>query len=668
MYPTPQFDFVIMRWLVVNHNTNGPKNFKKLFKADGRGEEADEESLSPLSSCMNINAISSSTSSDQSPKKTNASFTFNGPNSLYPDLPSRYRLFNILGEGAFSTVYEAKDLQHKSHVAVKVISKENLSVRQLANVKNEINVMKKANNHENVLKLLDHYDTEKHCFLILEYCDGGEIFNKIIEYTYFSENLSRHVFRQLLSAIDYLHNQAHVVHRDIKPENLIIKRIKYFERSREEFLASKRASDDDSKIDEGKFIPGIGGGTIGIIKLADFGLAKQLKSESSNFDSALKTPCGTAGYTAPEVITCNDRSNDRTRFFSATSKKNNYSKAVDIWSLGCLLYTVLCGFPPFYDDDPENLTAKIIKGQYLFLKPWWDDISDDAKNLIDRMLDVNPESRISIKEIWQHPWVKNVTFDQEVDIDTTCDNYFSSNDTKFNDSYSESLKDSVEHIEYSEDHLSVAKTICGTSPLFSPRANAIRMVFNNRAMAHAGSSILNQSTHSKSSVQFIENISETNNSSDETDSCLKRDLYKNHPRTPNPTLDDLNDLNFKDVFKVDKIIESVHKSEDDHSDNEYEDDDVGSGEDDLASLDNDFTKRRDSSQKSPISLDSDEEASDYRTRSSSIISGIAGDFKFTLNLNDSNLLTRRRSSTLKSLSKINSGTSSLRQRTVDPTA
>lgn len=134
---------------------------------------------------------------------------------------------------------------------------------------------------------------------------------------------------------------------DIKPENLLFERIQK--------IPSKRPikrSYDEEKEDEGEFTPGKGGGEIGKVKIADFGLSKIVWEETT------KTPCGTVGYTAPEIV-----------------KDERYSKSVDMWALGCVLYTLLCGFPPFYDESINVLTEKVARGYYTFLSPWWDDIS-----------------------------------------------------------------------------------------------------------------------------------------------------------------------------------------------------------------------------------------------------------------------------------------------------
>lgn len=136
-------------------------------------------------------------------------------------------------------------------------------------------------------------------------------------------------------------------------------------------------------MDEGDFVPGKGAGGIGQIKIADFGLSKIV------WDTQTMTPCGTVGYTAPEIV-----------------KDERYSKSVDMWALGCVLYTLLCGFPPFYDESIEVLTEKVAKGQYTFLSPWWDDISKSAQDLITHLLTVDPEKRYTITEFLAHPWIR----------------------------------------------------------------------------------------------------------------------------------------------------------------------------------------------------------------------------------------------------------------------
>lgn len=511
-------------------------------------------------------------------------------NLSYPNLPRYYKLLEVIGEGAFSTVYKARNLINGNYYAIKIINKYSLNEKQLNNITNEINIMRTLK-HQNVLKLIEYFNFNDYCYLVLEYCNGGEIFNKIIEYTYFSEDLSRHVFIQVLKAVNHLH-QNNIVHRDIKPENLFFNRIKFINRPLSEFKASLRSSDDSSKIDEGRFIKGIGAGTIGMVKLGDFGLAKKLLTAPSysnsnmKFMNSMKTPCGTAGYTAPEVISVTQD----------LDKVNYYSKAVDIWSLGCLLYTILCGFPPFYDDDSNKLTLKILNGDYTFLSPWWDEISVEAKDLISKMLVINPNNRITVDEIFNHAWIKDSIFYND---------YFNINSRyeNTNNLQPHIPDDGVQHIEKvnvnngtekedvaqgdeaesldSEDPLSnqpspfnqpaasqpipipIANNF-SNDPLLSPRATAIKSVFNNPAMSEFSSLNFNK--------KVIFNIEEE-----------QKDILTN-----------LNNLTVKGS------ISATHSSS-----------------------------------------NSDEEDDSYQTRQSSIISNEKD--KFQLNMNDLNLILRRKS-------------------------
>ena len=172
---------------------------------------------------------------------------------------------------------------------------------------------------------------------------------------------------------------ANTTPSDIKPENILFNPIPFVP-SR---VPKPKQPGDEDKVDEGEFLPGQGAGGIGEIKIADFGLSKIV------WESQTMTPCGTVGYTAPEIV-----------------KDERYSKAVDMWALGCVLYTLLCGFPPFYDESIEVLTEKVAKGHYTFLSPWWDDISASAKDLITHLLTVDPEKRFTIREFLAHPWVQ----------------------------------------------------------------------------------------------------------------------------------------------------------------------------------------------------------------------------------------------------------------------
>ncbi|KAL2417614.1 Serine/threonine-protein kinase srk1, partial [Exophiala dermatitidis] len=250
-----------------------------------------------------------------------------------------------------------------------------------ANILKEVQIMRQLD-HPNIVKLIDFSEARQYYYIVLELCPGGELFHQIVRLTYFSEDLSRHVITQVAKALRYLHEECGVVHRDIKPENLLFYPIPFIPTRN----PKPKGPDDEDKADEGEFIPGVGSGGIGQIKIADFGLSKVI------WDSQTMTPCGTVGYTAPEIV-----------------KDERYSKSVDMWALGCVLYTLLCGFPPFYDESIQVLTEKVARGQYTFLSPWWDDISKSAQDLVSHLLTVNPEKRYTIDEFLAHPWIRNTS-------------------------------------------------------------------------------------------------------------------------------------------------------------------------------------------------------------------------------------------------------------------
>ncbi|KAI8146413.1 kinase-like domain-containing protein [Fennellomyces sp. T-0311] len=315
----------------------------------------------------------------------------------YPGL-ERYEIIKKLGDGAFSNVYKARDTRTGRKVAIKVVRKHdpdtddshlhpNLKKRpratERANILKEVQIMRNVK-HDNIIQLIQFTESKEHYYLVLELCEGGELFHRIVKLTYFSEALARHVITQVAQGVRYLHEECGVVHRDIKPENILFDPVAYIPSS-----PRRRGGYhfDESKEDEGVFVKDVGGGGIGTVKLADFGLSKVI------WDSSTWTPCGTVGYTAPEIV-----------------RDQRYSKSVDMWAIGCVLYTLLCGFPPFYDESIRNLTDKVAHGQYAFLSPWWDPISDAAKDLITRLLCVDPNERYTIDQFLRHPWVTEQPF------------------------------------------------------------------------------------------------------------------------------------------------------------------------------------------------------------------------------------------------------------------
>ncbi|GAO13708.1 hypothetical protein UVI_02018090 [Ustilaginoidea virens] len=322
----------------------------------------------------------------------------------YPGL-ERWELIEKMGDGAFSNVYRARDLLGVAgEVAIKVVRKYEMNSLQVSAiiimmcadirrsflffrpipspafllVSLQVQIMRQLD-HPNITKLIDFSESKQYYYIVLELAPGGELFHQIVRLTYFSEELSRHVIIRVARALEYLHEEKGVVHRDIKPENILFYPIPFIPSK----VPKPRQPGDENKVDEGEFIPGLGAGGIGEIKIADFGLSKIV------WESSTMTPCGTVGYTAPEIV-----------------KDERYSKSVDMWALGCVLYTLLCGFPPFYDESIEVLTEKVARGQYTFLSPWWDDISQSAKELITHLLTVDPEKRYTIREFLAHPWIQ----------------------------------------------------------------------------------------------------------------------------------------------------------------------------------------------------------------------------------------------------------------------
>jgi serine/threonine protein kinase len=205
-------------------------------------------------------------------------------------------------------------------------------------------------NHPHIVRLFKVYDSAKYFFMVMELCCGGELFDRIVEKSKYSENEAASVIKSLASALDYCHSRG-IVHRDLKPENLLLR----------------------SKNDE-------------TIKIADFGLAKITNSASQ---SLMTTACGTPGYVSPEVLL-----------------GRGYSAAVDLWSVGVILYILLCGFPPFYSENNAVLFEQIKRGEFDFPSPYFDSVSDDAISLVRSLLTVDPAHRMSAKQLLAHPWVQ----------------------------------------------------------------------------------------------------------------------------------------------------------------------------------------------------------------------------------------------------------------------
>ncbi|XP_015190432.1 PREDICTED: calcium/calmodulin-dependent protein kinase type 1-like isoform X1 [Polistes dominula] len=287
-----------------------------------------------------------------------------------PSVEDKYILKELLGTGAFSEVRSAESKEKPGQMfAVKIIDKKALKGKE-DSLENEIKVLRRFSErvtpqsgdgllksdssgetgwltHPNIVQLLETYEDKLKVYLVMELVTGGELFDRIVQKGSYTEKDASDLIRQVLEAVDYMHEQG-VVHRDLKPENLL-----YY------------SPDPDSKI-----------------MISDFGLSKMEDS------GIMATACGTPGYVAPEVLA-----------------QKPYGKAVDVWSIGVISYILLCGYPPFYDENDANLFAQILKGEFEFDSPYWDDISDSAKDFIHNLMCVNVEKRFTCKQALAHPWI-----------------------------------------------------------------------------------------------------------------------------------------------------------------------------------------------------------------------------------------------------------------------
>ncbi|KAM8830206.1 calcium/calmodulin-dependent protein kinase IGb [Synchiropus picturatus] len=248
-----------------------------------------------------------------------------------------------LGSGAFSEVFMVKEKKTGKMFAMKCVKKKQ---KKDLNLENEISVLRRIK-HENVVGMEDFYDSRTHYYLVMQLVSGGELFDRILDRGVYSEKDASSVIRQVLHAVAYLHQNG-IVHRDLKPENIL-----YY------------SPDQDSKI-----------------MISDFGLSKMVDS------GVMSTACGTPGYVAPEVLA-----------------QKPYSKAVDCWSIGVITYILLCGYPPFYEESETRLFSKIMKAHYEFDSPFWDDISESAKDFIRNMMHKSPDMRFSTEQALRHPWI-----------------------------------------------------------------------------------------------------------------------------------------------------------------------------------------------------------------------------------------------------------------------
>jgi len=258
----------------------------------------------------------------------------------------KYELGRTLGEGNFAKVKFAKNVETGEFVAIKILSKDKLLKHKMVQqMKREISTMKLIK-HPNVIRLHEVMASKTKIYIVLEYVTGGELFDKVVNHGRLREDEARRYFQQLINAVDYCHSRG-VFHRDLKPENMLLD-------------------------------------ACGNLKVSDFGLSalpQQIRK-----DGLLHTTCGTPNYVAPEVI----------------SDKGYDGATADLWSCGVILFVLMAGYLPFEDTNLMTLYKKINKAD--FACPSW--FSSTAKNLISRILDPNPKTRITVPDILEHEWFK----------------------------------------------------------------------------------------------------------------------------------------------------------------------------------------------------------------------------------------------------------------------
>ncbi|XP_058801246.1 calcium/calmodulin-dependent protein kinase type II alpha chain isoform X12 [Phymastichus coffea] len=259
-----------------------------------------------------------------------------------------YDLKEELGKGAFSVVRRCVQKSTGFEFAAKIINTKKLTSRDFQKLEREARICRKLQ-HPNIVRLHDSIQEENYHYLVFDLVTGGELFEDIVAREFYSEADASHCIQQILESVHHCHHNG-VVHRDLKPENLL--------------LASKAKG--------------------AAVKLADFGLAIEVQGDTQAWYGFAGTP----GYLSPEVL-----------------KKEPYGKPVDIWACGVILYILLVGYPPFWDEDQHRLYAQIKSGSYDYPTPEWDTVTPEAKNLINQMLTVNPNKRITASEALKHPWI-----------------------------------------------------------------------------------------------------------------------------------------------------------------------------------------------------------------------------------------------------------------------
>ncbi|XP_037339034.2 serine/threonine-protein kinase Chk2 isoform X1 [Pungitius pungitius] len=275
--------------------------------------------------------------------------------SLPKELQEKYLLTRRIGTGVCGEVKLAFERSSCQKFAVKIINKKNFHSEGTAtrNAQTEIEILKRVD-HPCLIKTEDFYQTEDSYYIVLELMEGGELFQRVKSQQQLDESITKLYFYQMLKAVQYLHSKG-IIHRDLKPENILL------------------SSQED----------------VCLIKVTDFNQSRILEETL-----LMKTLCGTPSYLAPEVFT--------------QASTSGYGLAVDLWSLGVLLFVCLCGYPPFHESfGGQSVTEQILRGEFTMVPSRWRSISDPAKDVVRKLLVVDPRRRMTIEEALQHPWLQD---------------------------------------------------------------------------------------------------------------------------------------------------------------------------------------------------------------------------------------------------------------------
>ncbi|XP_044059222.1 serine/threonine-protein kinase 33 isoform X2 [Siniperca chuatsi] len=275
------------------------------------------------------------------------------------DLREIYEFGKKLGQGSFGVVYEATHIETQTKWAIKEVCRPAAGCSKVKMLGHEINILKQVN-HAHIIHLEEVYDTARMTYLVTELCVGGELKQLLQRKKFFTEDETRHIICSLADAVVYLHKRD-IVHRDLKLENILVK--------------NSPDEDDNSRIN---------------IKVTDFGLSVQ--TGGVGIENIMTEACGTLIYMAPEMMS-----------------GRGYSQWCDVWSIGVVMYMLLCGEPPFVSKTKANLLQEIMNKEISFTQPIWATVSDTAKNLLTCLLKVDPAYRMSANQLLENPWITGDT-------------------------------------------------------------------------------------------------------------------------------------------------------------------------------------------------------------------------------------------------------------------